>query len=540
MKRVFAFIMMLLVVIPMILGGCADNGGKGGDGTKHPAGPDPIDGVEVKTWLSDGYEKVSGSARAPKSPLTDFTLYMAKHEKEGFHVSVLTSEDVSGLKLEMLEGDTEQLSVEIFEEYLIQTGSKSWPDPIVPLSEKDSFDTESATVKTLLVRFTSTTKTADGEHKFKFALKSAGGKVIQEYSISVNVWNFALPETYTCESAVGLNRTQIAQKEKIPGSKAGQYLRAYYDMLLDYGLSAYDIPYDLLNDKADEYMSDPRVKFFCVPYDVNDEKLVAYYEKIKSNPEWLEKAYFYPFDEPTSVEHLNTLAERCERLQRLCPEIDIVIPFFRNVQYSSTIDEIDFLDDYLGIWCPKSACWSEKWMPDPLNKGYFGDRMDEQKAQGDKLWWYVCWEPGTPYCNLYVNEFGIQHVQLFWQQYYYGVEGLLYWQTTHWSGTEDPWTDMATVKSLSPDVYGDGSLLYPGKNVGVQGPVASLRMECIRSGMEDFDLLTMAEELFGREWVIKQVVKVSESLTVHTRSNEVFNSTRKAIGDAIAAELGKG
>ena len=98
---------------------------------------------------------------------------------------------------------------------------------------------------------------------------------------------------------------------------------------------------------------------------------------------------------------------------------------------------------------------------------------------------------------------------------------------------------MATVKELSPNVYGDGSLFYPGRNVGIEGPVASLRLECIRSGIEDFDLLTMAEELFGREWVEEQVSKVTESVTRHTKDSELFNATRKAIGDAIEAELNK-
>ena len=532
MKRLFAFVMTLFLLVPAVLYGCA-NEKNGGNETAE--GSNSLEGVEIQTWLTDGYDKVGGSTKRPNKAPTDYSLYMAKHEKEGFHVAVRTSEDVSGLKLVLVEGNTEELEVEMFEEYLITTGNKTFPDPIVPT--EGEFSTVKDTSKSLLVRFTSTTETTEGEHKFKFALKSSGGDVVQEYNISVNVWNFALPETYTSASAVGLNKAQITAKEKIPGAQASKYIRAYYEMLLDYGLSAYDLPYDILNDKADSYMSDPRVSSFRVPHDASDEKIVQYYNKLKSNPEWLEKAYFYPFDEPTSVEHLEELAVRCERLKSLCPEIDIIIPFFRNVKYSETVDELDFLDQYLGIWCPKSACYATGWLPDPLSKGYFGDRMEEQKEEGDKIWWYVCWEPGYPYCNLYVNEVGLQHVQLFWQQYYYDVDGFLYWATTHWSGTSDPWTDMATVKELSENVYGDGSLFYPGKNVGVQGPVASLRLECIRSGFEDFDLLTMAEELFGREWVMEQVEKVSESLTVHTRSNSVFNSTRKAIGDAVEKAL---
>ena len=165
--------------------------------------------------------------------------------------------------------------------------------------------------------------------------------------------------------------------------------------------------------------------------------------------------------------------------------------------------------------------------------------MAEQKAEGDKIWWYVCWEPGYPYCNLYVNESGIQHVQLFWQQYLYGSEGLLYWDSTHWSGTDNPWTDMATLKDASPDVYGDGSLLYPGNYVGVEGPIASFRLECIRSGMEDYDLLLMAEELLGREAVLELVKPVAKDMVNYTSSIATLQAQRKAIAEAMIAAQNK-
>ena len=164
--------------------------------------------------------------------------------------------------------------------------------------------------------------------------------------------------------------------------------------------------------------------------------------------------------------------------------------------------------------------------------------MAEQEAQGDEVWWYVCWEPGYPFCNMYVNENGINHVALFWQQYMCGVDGFLYWCVNYWTYVDDPWTDMATVQGwLSDSVYGDGSLLYPGKKVGIEGPVASLRLECIRNGLEDVELLKLAEELIGRDAVMEQVNKVTKSLDNHTKSCETFNSARNAIGDLIEEAL---
>ena len=56
----------------------------------------------------------------------------------------------------------------------------------------------------------------------------------------------------------------------------------------------------------------------------------------------------------------------------------------------------------------------------------------------------------------------MSHRMLFWQEWKYRSSGLLYWSTTYWepapTGTDDPWEDMATVKWISKDLYGDGSL----------------------------------------------------------------------------------
>ena len=201
----------------------------------------------------------------------------------------------------------------------------------------------------------------------------------------------------------------------------------------------------------------------------------------------------------------------------------------RMVEYDAERDTIDVMSDAFTLWVPKMFLMDSE---DVL------ERMNEYMANGEEVWWYVCWEPGSPYCNFYVNEIGLNHIELFWQQYYYEVEGILYWHTTYWKYV-NPWEDMATVPYLSKNVFGDGSLLYPGNPMGIEGPVASFRMDCIRNGMEDYDLLLMAEELFGREWVVEQVQTVSESLTVHTSDPAVYASVRKTIAEAIEAEVNK-
>jgi hypothetical protein len=43
----------------------------------------------------------------------------------------------------------------------------------------------------------------------------------------------------------------------------------------------------------------------------------------------------------------------------------------------------------------------------------------------------------------------------------------------------------------------EGSLLYPGADVGVQGFIPSIRLKQIREGLEDYEYLTIAQRRSG-------------------------------------------
>jgi hypothetical protein len=166
--------------------------------------------------------------------------------------------------------------------------------------------------------------------------------------------------------------------------------------------------------------------------------------------------------------------------------------------------------------------------------------MKEYVRNGGEMWTYICWEPGDPYANMYVNEPGIDHRLSMWQQYDLGAVGFLYWDCTYWECVSDPWTSMATVPWVSSNgispVHGDGSLLYPGSKVGVYGPCGSIRFFAVRDGIEDVMLLKMAEELFGRAWVDAKIDLLSTSVDSFTRDSELFDAVRIEIGNAVSGK----
>lgn len=492
--------------------------------------------MDITTWITNGIDKITTELLPDVKAELQYELWMAKNEAEGCQIAIRADKRYGSIGFSCTEQPEDGPALTILREHTLTADEKEYPDPLSPCTGKLTLLADKTAA--LYLRFTSDKETAAGDYTYRFALQPDADTTVA-YTVTVHVWDVTLPDTLSCATAVGLYKDHIAMMHPgVTGDELDALYERYYNVLLSYKVSAYDLPYDILDERADRYMSNPLVTGFRVPTcDGDDDRLVRIYEKLCSDPVWLDKAYFYPLDEPTSKEMLNKLAELCERLQRLAPAVSICTPFFRNIDYDANTDQITFMTGKTTLWCPKSYMYitSNIYSEAQLQKyPSFGERMAERKAAGDKVWWYVCWEPGDPYNNLFVDQLGVQHRILFWQQYANDVDGFLYWGANYWSGTSDPWQDMATVKNLSPDVYGDGSLLYNGSKLGLDTACGSLRLELIRDGIEDFDLFRLAEERFGETWVQEKLDSITPSLTRYTTNTEKFIAVRNAIGEALA------
>jgi hypothetical protein len=368
---------------------------------------------------------------------------------------------------------------------------------------------------------------APGSYRGIVSVRAAGKTL--EFPLSLRVWDFALPVTPSCVTAFGTGRNWIARAHGIKAQSAemDELYRKYYEMLLDHKISAYAIPADVMSDEAAQYLDDPRMTSFRLPYPADDEALKALVTRVIERG-WFSKGYFYPLDEPVNKDAYDRLAAMCDRLREAEPRYRIVTPFHTNPNFGEGLTPFDLMLGKVSIWC--------------ANTGYFDAeptaraRLAARKNVGEGLWWYVCCGPGAPYNNFFVDMPGMSHRVLFWQQKREGVDGLLYWNTTYWNpdrGCDDPWETMMTVKNINPALRGDGSLLYPGKRVGVDGPVSSQRLEIIRDGIEDFEYLTLAEQWLGRDVTGEYVARICTSLRQWEHDPAKLEQVRRELGDAL-------
>lgn len=503
----------------------------------------------LKTWLSEGFTKITGSEPSPDKSTCGISIYAAKSSSCSFQISFRSDADISGLTLET-DTDPEGIVSELFRVHMLDVKGEEWPDPLSPFL--GNLCLPAGKTRSLYIRFSVGAEAKPGEYRRVFTLNTAAGKTLETYTVNIRVWNFKLPDKPSMSTALILDRKSIElvygyikdYHDPLPAEyrdETDEIYKYYYDYLLRNRICPYILPYDILDDRADSYLDDKRVTTVYIPHKSDDDELKKIWYKLNRKPEWAAKAIIYPVDEPTSKEMLEEIREKTAHYRSICPGIRCATSFFCNIDYDENTDEIGFLADNLDVLCFKQKCWFDPAMYSPEQmKKYppMKERTEELRRRGKTIWSYVCWEPRRPFANLLVDEPGIDHRILFWQQFDVGAEGFLYWDVNYWECLGgDPWSSMATVPWLSDDVIGDGCLLYNGEKHGVKGPLPSKRFECVREGIEDYELLCIAKSAMGEEWIDKYIRCVTQDIITYTQDERTFAAIRAEIGNKLEEKL---
>jgi hypothetical protein len=513
-----------------------------------------VAGAAPTSWVVPSSEKVYPDS-LPPTPAYEAALWLARGEYGALQVGLRSDTDLQDLRVAVVprygKGETTNAAAwaELFEALYVPTPADGahpvTPDPLVPLkgSNRESVSLKAGETKAIWVRFRAPERAAPGAYgvdvlvgRFMLAggvLTDGKGPFIR-VPVTVNTRPFALPRRTHLRTAFGISGGWIARQHGVAdGSPAYQELyRKYYEELLAHRICAYEVPYGLADKRAEPYIRSERVNAFTVPYSGDPEQIAKAWKHVQDLGA-VSKAWVYPSDEPVGRAAYDGLKAQAAAVHRAAPGLKVCSPFFRGPDWDAALTPFDELVGSLDIWC--------------VNTGYYNDAriqdlLAERQKAGEEAWCYVCCGPGSPFCNFFVNMSALQHRLLLWQLYHYGVTGLLYWSTTWWNppSTEDPYADIATVKDINPSIYGDGSLFYPGAKVGVDGPVTSIRLECIRDGLQDYEYLVLARRAFGEQAVQDIVGKAVTDMLRYCTSAREFEAVRRRLGDALAAETPKG
>ena len=358
---------------------------------------------------------------------------------------------------------------------------------------------------------------------------------IKTANVYTKVYDFSLSEKTALKTAIGMSPWSVYASylnKNMNDMSSEEIYKIYYDFMLENRISCYDLPYKLWDERVKDYLNNPRVTSFSIGA-VNEGDESGAYSILSENQEWLDKGYFYYVDEPTNADLLNKLKDNGERLKNTYPGYRMVSPFFTNITIDG-MDQISFMEPYTQIWCTKIFAFTprEKSVVSGVQYlttkvqdqkyGSFAERMKQQVAGGDELWLYFCWEPNQPYANWLITGDGTEPIVTVWQCKMTDATGLLYWGSTYWSA--DPFNDLKST--VITTVYGDGVLLYSGAEIGVYEPVSSFRLENIRMGIQDYQMLDMLERAEGEQATDEMVAMVTKDVITYTNDDDYLHAVR--------------
>ena len=442
-------------------------------------------------------------------------------------------------------------------------GANSTGDVLPNFQTYDGFTIQAGKSQMFVIKATAPANATPGEYSATFTVTDAQGNEIKKATVFAYVWDFSLPATPSCKTLMDLDSFSIYYTYRdFPGEvkdyQGRTLIHNYYEFALNYRINPYSLPVENKNGNFDseilvQYLDDPRVQCFQTlgwKTDLNATNVSNAYAVLSQKPEWLAKAYFYPVDEPMNVGDLDRINNAGNLLKEHFPGYKLIVPMHLDSMVAGG-DFFTYVADSVTAWCPHNFFFTTfaEWKQNPnlyyrmpviaeSSYGTFRDRMQAEAEGGDEVWWYITRIPNKPEITFDINSEAVNCRTLFWQQKLYDVDGFLYYAMNDWTGapeiiqdTGNPW-----LQGMNPvyekrdsdgiDIYGNGILIYSGIYFADRDPIPALRLECVRDGLEDYDYLTMLQEIYGEETVDGMIAQWTTSMYEYSTDQQQFYALR--------------
>ncbi len=213
---------------------------------------------------------------------------------------------------------------------------------------------------------------------------------------------------------------------------------------------------------------------------ISDERAVAFYEQFfpallahLQTKGWKEIYLQHIADEPIA-ENVASYVAITKFVKKLAPELKIV-----EACHSRDLNEV------IDVWVPQLNFLHE-------DDEFYQDRQ----AQGDEVWFYTCLAPQGEYANRFIELPLLKTRVLHWINYRFDIPGYLHWGLNFWR-SGDPFLETTGIITESGNVLpgGDAWIIYPAAGK----VLSSIRLEAMRDGIVDYELLRMATEKYPEE-----------------------------------------
>lgn len=419
-----------------------------------------------------------------------------------------------------------------------------FPDAMLPIEKAVEYGENTISAdcnQSIYVSVTSLWNQPAGQYTGKFALEIDGKKT--DIPVTVNVRDCMVSTSVTSKSIFSDNWTHQYGEYDATQRMTDNYHKA----LMKYRLCPSWIVDDKGETQADaEYLAQKvyemyeygtneelfgvgadRFTNFTLPLGFNsysdaavDAAILFLTELTKLSCEkkvnFIERAYFYCVDEPEANGNFNGQKAANEMFLRVKTRLVDMLEAKRetymaqygvgeefynelvesggNIKDIVTQSYMEKYDGHIDTWCPTFDSYDSE------------SDILKYKEQNDERWWYGCVVPLAPYPTFHVSDILLSPRVLGWLQSYYDVTGDLYWATEQWAGYHILPGEGRAYR-FSDDYYyeagpydgvaGEGYLFRPGKKYGIDGPIPTIRIDAIRDGLEEFEMMESIKGIYA-------------------------------------------
>ena len=415
------------------------------------------------------------------------------------------------------------------------------PDTMLPLEKAVEYGentVEKDKNQSIYISVTTDDEQPAGKYTGNFELMVNGNK--HNVPVTVNVRNVLVNTTVTSKSIFLDSWTHNLGEYDSSQRMTDQYHKA----LMDYRLAPNKLSYDVSDNQESaeyyaqkvwemyEYGSDEekfgegadRFSNFMFPFtlanaDITRKNMLLYGNEIvklscEKGIDFVERAVVYWIDEPEAcnnfegnkVAHNNFVAARdawVESIENsrnaLKITYDVSDEFITKLVASAgklqnivTQSYMEKYDGYIDTWCPLFRSYNSP------------SHVAKYKEQDEELWWYGCISTKAPLPTYHVDDILLSPRLESWLKAQYGVTGNLYWAVDQWTGyhiingerqyryTDDYYSEAGPYDGVG----GEGYLFRPGKKYGIDGPIPTIRLDAIRDGLEEFELMETLKDVY--------------------------------------------
>ncbi len=531
-KRIMTLLMVLALVLP-VFSGCES----GKTGTEPLAGSSG-----VKLWYGYNTENFMQDLEyEDQMEERDYTLRMStiRGDVESIQLMItpdnnVISYDITFQDLKNENGDVyaatnleafAEYYIEVTESYNMESYYGFYPDGLIPMENYKLLHhntIDAGENQGIWVNANIPLEQAPGFYTGNAVLDIDGVKY--DIPMELKIYDVAMPEENHQPSSFAIWYDKIVYGE---GKYSVELADAYFWFLVEKRV----MPLDPDSSKTSNYntyvdwlvetqVENPKISSYGLPYKktsnaeggtivdktavmelltIMAEKNIELREAGNENIDLFEKAFYYLggiIDEPTGAS-LGRVRE-CDLIISQC-KIAIADKYFkdkyqdlyescmglRHVVTTAYNTELLGSDTTGGVqtWCPQF----QHYHTEQQRQEYADRQNTTDRLMGEDAWWYGCNNPKVPYVTYHLDDDMISSRVLSWMQFDYNIDGDLYWCVNCY--TTEPWTTPQVSESVQ-----EGVLLYPGAKYGVEGPLATLRLESIREGREDYEFLWLLEQ----------------------------------------------